>query len=167
MFLNVNDMNIFILDINPQLAARYHCDQHVIKMILESAQMLCTAVITHGGSAPYRATHHNHPCTLWAGQTRENWRWLKTLAAHLNSEYQARYQKMHPHKSWSTIESLDDTVIPIGPLTPFPQAMPDQYKHENPVTAYRQFYTGEKAAFAEWKYSETPFWFKLDGEKNE
>ena len=58
-------MNIFILDKDPKTAAEYHCDKHVLKMILETAQMLCTAHWETGGQAPYRATHKNHPCTKW------------------------------------------------------------------------------------------------------
>lgn len=158
-------MNIFILNTNPQQAAQDHCDQHVIKMILESAQMLSTAVRHHGGNAPYRPTHAKHPCTLWTQETRSNWLWLRELALHLNVEYQQRYKNTKPHKSWTVIEELDDTVIPEGPLTPFAQAMPDQYKHPDPVTAYRQFYCGDKASFAEWKYSETPTWFIPTKEK--
>jgi hypothetical protein len=152
-------MNIFVLDTDPRLAAQYHCDQHVIKMILESAQMLCTALRTHGAEPPYQTTHPKHPCTLWAQQTRSNWLWLKELAFHLNEEYQARYQKSMPHKSWLIIEELEPDVIPEGPLTPFVQAMPNEYKHASPVTAYRQFYCGDKSSFATWKYSETPFWY--------
>lgn len=152
-------MNIFVLDTNPQRAAHYHCDQHVVKMILESAQMLSTALRFHGVDAPYQPTHVKHPCTLWTQETRSNWRWLKELAYYLNEEYQRRYKHTTPHKSWTVIESLDDSAIPAGPQTPFAQAMPDHYKHTDAVTAYRQFYCGDKAAFARWDYSEIPYWF--------
>ena len=59
-------MNIFYLDKDPQQAAKYHCDKHVVKMILESAQMLCTVVneISGGQVTPYKSTHKNHPCKI-------------------------------------------------------------------------------------------------------
>lgn len=69
-------MNIFVLDEDIEKCARYHCDQHVIKMILESAQMLCTALNKKGHSTPYRSTHSNHPCVLWVEQSHDNFCWL-------------------------------------------------------------------------------------------
>ena len=151
-------MNIFVLDTDPAIAAAYHCDQHVVKMILESAQMLCTALHIHGVATPYKPTHMKHPCTIWAAETHSNWLWLRQLAHHLNIEFKKRYQKEANHKSWDIIESLDETPIPSGPLTPFVQAMPDQYKPADPVTAYRQFYREEKASFAQWLHTKTPAW---------
>lgn len=61
-------MNIFYLDKDPKLCAQYHCDKHVVKMILESAQLLCTAVNEAAGKevAPYKSTHVNHPCSIWS-----------------------------------------------------------------------------------------------------
>ena len=76
-------MNIFKLDKTPQLCAQTHCDKHVSKMILESAQMLCTTLWTNGQSAPYKPVHAKHPCTLWVGASLENWLWLKELAIYL------------------------------------------------------------------------------------
>ena len=69
-------MNIFVLHEQPDVAAQILCDKHVVKMILESAQMLCTVAHNHGYDAPYRRTHPKHPCTLWAGKSQENWDWL-------------------------------------------------------------------------------------------
>jgi hypothetical protein len=72
-------MNIFILDEIPEKCARYHCDAHVIKMILESAQMLSTTVRLSGIDRGYKITHQNHPCTLWTGESLSNWQWLREL----------------------------------------------------------------------------------------
>ena len=69
-------MNIFLLDLDPRLAAYQQCDKHVIKMTLETAQILSSASIINGGKGPYRLTHKNHPCTLWAAQTSDNYEWL-------------------------------------------------------------------------------------------
>ena len=153
-------MNIFVLDFHPRIAAQYHCDQHVIKMILESAQMLCTAAHAHGIDAPYRPTHAKHPCTLWLMQSRANWNWLVALAYGLNEEYMVRFCHTRPHKSWVVIEQLVcPESLPDICLTQFAQAMPDQYKVPgDPVAAYRAFYNGDKARFASWRNG-TPDWF--------
>lgn len=154
-------MNIFVLDLNPYIAAQYHCDQHVVKMLLETAQMLCTVRHKLGLDAPYRATHAKHPCTLWIGESRANWEWLVELGRGLNEEYKRRYNKSIDHKSWLIIEQLEcPEAIPDGELTQFAQAMPDEYKVPgDPVAAYRLFYIKDKSSFAQWRYSEVPEWF--------
>ena len=58
-------MNIFVLHQNPQTAAEMMCDKHVVKMILETAQMMCTVVASYDHDTPYRPTHSKHPCTIW------------------------------------------------------------------------------------------------------
>lgn len=63
-------MNIFVLDYNPKLAAQYHCDKHVVKMILESTQIVCSVANELGIETPYETTHYNHPCTVWARESR-------------------------------------------------------------------------------------------------
>ena len=90
-------MNIFYLDHDPRLAAQYHCDKHVVKMILESAQLLCTAVnIRAGGQvSPYKTTHVNHPCSIWVRQNSANAMWVWYLLCYLNAEYSFRYGKLH------------------------------------------------------------------------
>lgn len=70
-------MNIFYLDEDIECCAKAHVDRHVIKMILETAQILSTVCVQHHVSAPYQATHPKHPCTLWAGEFLDNWFWLK------------------------------------------------------------------------------------------
>ncbi len=152
-------MNIFILDENPDTAARQHCDKHVVKMILETAQMLCTAHWESGGEAPYKSTHKNHPCTIWARESVDNYKWLCDLGVSLCDEYTLRYGRVH--KTQAIIEWLVDNVpnIPDVPMTPFAQAMPDEYKSKDAVQAYRNYYLGEKQNIAVWKYSQTPRWF--------
>ena len=65
-------MNIFILDLNTERCARYHCDQNVVKMILESTQIVCTVLNQKGFATPYKPTHTKHPCVLWAGESYDN-----------------------------------------------------------------------------------------------
>lgn len=155
-------MNIFILDRKIRTCARYHADQHVVKMILESAQMLCTVINETGKTtAPYRSTHTKHPCTLWAGASLSNWIWLRRLALSLHDEYHFRFRTTKDHQSALVVSRLTfPEIVDIG-LTEFVQTMPDKYKVQgDPVMAYRQFYIGEKSHFAKWTRRQPPKWFK-------
>jgi hypothetical protein len=153
-------MNIFILDYDPEVCAQYHCDKHVVKMILETAQMMCTVLNEVGYETPYKSTHPKHPCTLWLKESRGNYLWTRQLAEGLNAEYKLRYNKTDNHKSWDVIENLPalPKELPLAGLTKFPQAMPDQYKHTDPVVAYRTYYRQDKRDFATWKLA-TPIWW--------
>lgn len=152
-------MNIFILDKDIEKCARYHCDKHVLKMILEYAQILCTVLWQTDVAAPYRPTHSKHPCVIWAGQSLSNWLWLKELATALNSEYRYRFDKSCNHKSFDVIAMLPQPNIPDLGLTPHVQAMPIVYRTNNPVNAYRQYYVNNKAHLAKWTKRTTPAWF--------
>lgn len=154
-------MNIFVLDRNPAKAAIAQCDKHVVKMILETAQILCTAVSECGGVAHYRPTHKNHPCSIWARKTKSNFNWLKEHGIALCEEYTKRYGKIH--KSQSIIESMKDSLIPDGELTPFVLAMPDDVKyHNDPVKSYREYYKKYKKNIAKWKHNNIPEWFSYE-----
>jgi hypothetical protein len=104
----------------------------------------------------------NHPCNIWTRTTQENYIWLWKHAYALCKEYTRRYGKVHSMESMLLNELYDCPVnLPKGKLTTFIQAMPEQYKNENTVVAYREYYLNEKARFAKWAYSETPDWFIL------
>jgi hypothetical protein len=121
-------MNIFILDDCPDKAAIQQLDKHVVKMPLETAQMLCSALVRHGcEDTPYKAAYRKHPCTIWAGDTRANFLWLIKHGVALSQEYTARYGRRH--KSQDVIEwcAAQAHLIPSGQLTEFAQAMPDHY----------------------------------------
>lgn len=151
-------MNIFILDTNIKKCAEYHCDKHIVKMILESAQMLSTAVRISGLDFGYKIAHKNHPCTKWVRESLSNWNWLKELTKQLNDEYIFRYDKKVNHKSYDVVSALPDPEIPDIGLTPFAQAMPDQYKDKNAVNAYRDYYINEKSNFLKWTKRKIPSW---------
>jgi hypothetical protein len=154
-------MNIFVLDTDIEKCAKYHADQHVIKMILESTQMLCTVLNQNGIPAPYRSTHVKHPCTLWAGVSLENWQWLRSLALNLNREYRYRFGRHRDHASAAVARELPRPPIKNRGLTEFAQAMPDEYKYPgDAVRAYRRFYIAEKATFATWTKRPIPDWFR-------
>ena len=158
-------MNIFVLDKNPSVAASMHCDKHVPKMILETAQMLSTAHHVYDTpQAPlvYKKAYLNHPCTIWIRESKANYGWAWTLYHELLVEFRKRRGKYH--KSGELIHDRADTpseMPNIGP-TPFAQAMPDEYKQEDAVEAYRAYYMGDNAAFAMWDWptAQTPYWWK-------
>jgi len=150
-------MNIFVLDKNPHVAAMYACDKHVVKMILESAQMLCS--VQPEGTAPYKRSFYNHPCTKWVRASVANYDWLIEHARALCTEYSRRYGKVH--KSEKVIDWCDANrpELPDVGLTPFAQAMPEDYKNEDAVEAYRTYYRNDKRRFATWKDVDPPTWF--------
>ena len=159
-------MNIFVLDRDIRQCAQYHCDQHVSKMVLESVQILCTALNKRGFVAPYRSTHSKHPCVLWAEESYDNFRWLRELAIELNTEYRCRYQREQDHASIGVLSYIDAMRFESIGLTAFPQAMPQEYKvPDDPVAAYRAFYMGEKSAFATWKRRGAPSWWAVNSVK--
>lgn len=152
-------MNIFVLDLDIQRCARYHCDQHVVKMILESVQILCTAMNKSGSRTPYKSTHINHPCVHWVERSTTNFEWLKTLALCLNDEFRYRFGRQDDHKSIAVLNALPAPVGTVAGLTEFAQAMPIQYKVQgDAVQAYRNFYRYEKSTFARWTRRRRPRW---------
>ena len=153
-------MNIFVLDEEPRTCAEYHCDKHIVKMILETAQMMCTVLNERGHNTPYKSTHSKHPCTLWLKKSLANYHWTLKLAENLNREYQERYDRLIDHKSWTVIKSLPTKIaLPDAELTPFAQAMPDEYKNVDPVIAYRTYYINDKKDFATWR-NKVPAWWR-------
>ena len=157
-------MNIFVLNENPWHAAQALCDKHVVKMILETTQLLSTVAARYGSCyVPYKPTHKNHPCTLWAGQSMENWLWLLQHGIGIANAYMERYGKVH--KCLTILgeiyqHGMDGIGIPpSSELTPFAQAMPEKYKSNDAVQAYRAYYIGEKARFAKWRYCDAPEWW--------
>lgn len=154
-------MNIFVLDTDPERCASYHCDQHVVKMILESVQLMCTALNKKGFDTPYRSTHVNHPCVHWVERSWQNFQWLGELTRALNAEYRYRFDRCDDHKSIAVLAAIGDYRFEDHGLTEFAQAMPDQYKVPgDAVRAYRQFYAGEKMHFARWTRRRVPHWLR-------
>ena len=158
-------MNIFILDKDPKIAAQMHCDKHVPKMILETAQMMSTAhhiYNTPESALVYKKAHVNHPCTIWIRESVANYEWAWHLFNNLNLEFVLRRNKMH--ESWLKLGSILGTVpigMPSKGLTPFAQAMPDEFKRADAVEAYRAYYKGAKSAFAKWEWpnAKQPQWW--------
>ena len=166
-------MNIFVLDESPIISAQMQCDKHIVKMPLETAQMLCSVWHRYGegDKVPYKEAHKNHPCTLWAGDSAENYEWLWQHGMELCFEYTRRYNKIH---------KCQQVIMDLGKLhatmfyycdtngTPHPQCMPDEYKEQDGffppevaiVRAYRQYYVNEKKDIAKWEKSRPmPDWY--------
>ena len=185
-------MNIFILDENPIKAAQLQCDKHVVKMVLESAQMLSTVHRVCDGTLGkarsksgktmvkvwelankamdnvlYKAVHVNHPCTVWTGESLQNYIWHYEHFEALATEFTYRYGKQH--KSWVDLEealSIPPRNIPSIGLTKFKLAMgaaPECMLEPTPVAAYRKFYQTKQARFdMSWSHRSIPEWFEVN-----
>ena len=181
-------MNIFVLDRDPEIAAKYHCNKHVVKMILESGQMLCGAhwlsFLHKNGKdlksfkrvrdaqawlrenmpkhkqPPWKLSHANHPCSVWTRESKDNYRWHCELGLALCAEYTRRYGKIH--KSEQLHNWLTDNVpdIPDIGRTEHPACMPDDCKVDSVVESYKNYYREYKKRLAVWEpRATTPSWF--------
>lgn len=183
-------MNIFALSPVPEVAAQWHCDKHVVKMIVESAQMLSTAHRMLDGdverrpsksgktmikywklndsreSVLYKAAHVGHPSTQWTMESHSNYKWHYQLFKNLCKEYTHRYGKIHATES-KLLELLKNppSNIKTSYMTPFALAMgsnPECMDHNDPIGSYQKFYQTKQARFnMKWTKRETPHWFKV------
>ena len=165
-------MNIFVTDLCPVKSAQEQCDKHVVKMVLESAQMLSTAWREYSSEYAdahelYKTAHLNHPCSIWVRLARENYRWLYKHFIALCEEYTHRYGKSHasarlkgplmwaPFKPRSVLATIEQ---PYG----FVLAMPDEYKSDDVFDSYQNYLMNEKQHFAKWEKdpSRKPTWWR-------
>jgi hypothetical protein len=160
-------MNIFYINEDPKIAAKQLVDDHVRKMQLESAQMLCTTFWHFGFEAPYKKAHYNHPSTKWVRESINNLNWLLEHGLEICDEFVIRYGKDHASRKvllWvkDNLFLLEDK-IPIIPFTPPPQCMPEEYKMEDTIEAYRNFYIKDKIGIKKLNYNKLnniPEWIK-------
>lgn len=169
-------MNIFVLDENPVKSAQAMDCVRVPKMVTESAQMMASALrrwgatdeqmpLTKSGS-PYKGGYHHHPCTIFAGDTRANFKWLAHHAEALLDEYYHRFGKVHAcHNPIYQMSSMSK-MIPEGDLMPFAQAMPDEYKDDDAVKAYRAYYHSKmhSAGGVHYRHTSPPDWWMYNEE---
>jgi hypothetical protein len=158
-------MNIFFLHLIPKICAQMHLDKHVIKMILETAQLLCSAhyMVERTSYIPcYKLTHKNHPSAKWVRESKGNYEWLCQLGIELCKEYTYRYGKIHKCEKY--IEDLSRNIPPLPDLgfTKPAQAMPDMYRDKDAVEAYRAYYFFDKMYIHSWKGKinsrNVPYW---------
>ena len=129
-------MNIFVVSPEPWKCANYLDDKRVIKMVLETAQLLATAVNVSGGKATYKTTHLNHPCSIWVRSSRANYKWTLALFQELLREYENRYGKIHKCRDYLLEFHEGQFLISEGELTPFVNCTP--FKDEpNVFVAYK------------------------------
>lgn len=159
-------MNIFTVDESPTQSARDLCNKHVVKMCVETAQILSTAMHLSGIEGPYRSTHKKHPSVLWTLESANNAAWLFEHGMELLEEYTRRYKKIHAtSKAMDVIANRWSSHLSSGTPskhTPFAQCMPDAYKDSDPIVAYRRYYVNDKARFAVWEpLASEPLWWKF------
>ena len=181
-------MNLFVLDENPVKAAQLQCDKHVVKMVLESGQMLSTAHRILDGTMSkrpsksgktmakyyelqdpdmegvlYRVAHAGHPCTIWTMESVANYAWHYDHFYALCMEYQYRYGKKHLTQiKLEELLSIPPRNIPMGGLTPFKLAMTHepQCMFEDAVKSYRAYYRTKADRFKMvWSKRDVPEWF--------
>jgi len=160
-------MNIFVLDENPFAIPRMMLDKHAVKMVLETAQMLCTAhrVLDNldniNGTPLYKAAHVNHPCSIWVRESLYNYRWLYNHFMALCTEYTYRYKKSHLCATKLLVALRNPPInIPVIPRTPFALAMPDYCKSNCAITSYRTYYCMEKSSLPQkWTNRTPPAWY--------
>lgn len=175
-------MNIFYIDKDPVQAAIWMVDKHVVKMILETAQLLSTAHRVLDGtvysdasksgrkvsryrlddgrdSVIYQATHVNHPSAIWCRQSVENYLWLVEHMYALLDEYTYRYGKKH--KCYEIAIHLQSPPFNLKEydMTPMPCAMDKEYiVSTEPVDNYRNYYKAGKASLHKWTKRDAPEW---------
>lgn len=155
-------MNMFILSTDLYKCAALLHDKHCVKMVLEQAQLLCNAHHYYDSehkSAVYKATHINHPCSVWVREGKENYSVAYSLFFTLANEYHRRY--FRKHKSYVTLSEYlkepPSNMPELGVQTPPPLCMPDEYKEEGSiVNCYRAYYRAEKiSSSSRWFRSST------------
>lgn len=160
-------MNIFVLDKDIKTNVKYYTNKHVVKMLLETAQLLSTAHRVLDGDdiidqVLYKKTHINHPCAKWVRKTNKNYLYGYELFKAINDEFEYRFGKQH--LSWTKLGNVlqhpPKNIPQKNILTPFAQAMPEKYKSSDVVKAYRAYYIGEKQHLFVWSKRDKPIWIK-------
>lgn len=168
-------MNLFVLSLCFRECAEWMFDKHVSKMIIEAAQMLSTAkhlldpfpVGSEEESKIYKISHKNHPVSIWIRTSLENYMWTIKMVRAMHDEWRYRYghNKTKYHASYLVVSYLKKHAPPADAfpqkgLKPFAQAMPNEYKCEDAVEAYRKYYQSpDKRKIASWKNRSPPVWW--------
>jgi hypothetical protein len=179
-------MNIFAIEKDPGACAKSMVDKHVVKMILETCQLLSTAHRMIDGEmyigktatgrnvrrwrlpdereqVLYSATHINHPSAVWCRASNNNYNWLHYHLMALLSEYTYRYGKVHKCATLAEALKSPPHGIHVGWLTPVTPAMPDEFKvPHNTVESYRNYYRIAKKRMHKWTNRPTPEWINQD-----
>lgn len=179
-------MNIFVLDIDPYMCARYHVDKHVVKMPVEYSQMLSTAHRILDGerqeiiennkkkikykllneemeSNLYKTAHINHPCTIWVRENDKNYKYLYNLLTLVLNEYTSRYNKVHGcSKLLELLKNPPKNIKKQKTISEHPRCMPEDCFMETVEKSYRLFYLKYKSHILNWKHNKIPYWVSLN-----
>lgn len=130
-------MNIFYPSGDTHYCARWLGDKHVIKMPLETAQLLSTAHRLCGGREDvYRVTHRNHPTALWVRERRGNYLWTWQLLNALLHEFKFRRGKEHASgRLLGRLRNIPPEIKP-GQFRPPPLVMPERFHVEQPTEGF-------------------------------
>lgn len=178
-------MNIFYISEDAKTCAEYHCDKHVVKMIIEYAQLMSTSHRVLDGeeyidktsngrrikrwlmpNVSYetnlmKASHVNHPSNIWTRANKANYVWLYRMWHYLLKEYTHRYGKHHACEKYAEYLYLNPQNIPDGTFTQPTLAMPDDCKIAgDSLASYRKYYIYKKSEFAKWTKRESPMWYR-------
>lgn len=158
-------MNIFILDSDIQKNVQYLPDKHIIKMILESTQILSSSYynlnIEKEISFPiYKKTHLKHPCCQWVLESKENFLWLQFYVFLLNEEYKYRFNHFHNHKSFEICKNfIVPNTLPNKNLTPFKKVVPLEFQKLETIKAYREYFKVYKNHIKKYSKRDFPEWW--------
>ena len=152
------NMNIFFLSIIQSICAQQHVDKHVVKMPLETTQLLCSAHYFFPSSftPPYKLTHKNHPCAVWTRASLQNYLWLCVLGLELCKEYTFRYGKVHKCEAYIRDLHSHPPAFPYLAFTEPPRCMPDVHKTKDVVASYQSYYKIDKVHIHNWKKRPIP-----------
>ena len=156
-------MNIFYFTHNPETNSKLLDDKRLVKMVLETTQLLSNGLYLNNQKSPYNPTHLKHPCSIWAAKSKANWNWLKKYGLALAKEYTRRYKRKH--KCEDIMRSMEGLRNKDNKFYDPPQCMPDKYKTDNVNVAYLKYYIGEKfnPNYFKHTYKKTyQFWKELD-----
>jgi hypothetical protein len=158
-------MNIFATSLSPKESAINLDNKRVVKMVLESMQMLSTAIYFYRGNAPYRPNHLNHPCTIWVRNSRKNYDWLLRHFKYLFKEYNYRYKKHHKCESYYKLLKAGKKFIPNRKSTPIADCttLPKKYDFLTKIEdRYKQCMVNKwlnDKRKPEWTGRKIPEWF--------
>ena len=171
-------MNIFVVDADPESAAAFLCDKHVPKMLVETTQILVSAIRRNGATdddvpltvsgKPHRGGYANHPSVVWAGDSFSNAYWVSLHAHELCHQFMARFNKMHACVPQVAVTARELHRIPDHGLTDVALCVGEEFQNgqthapiDEAVPIYREFYKHDKASFAAWeKGVAAPDWWQ-------
>jgi len=149
-------MNIFYINPDPIIAAKELADDHIRKMQIESAQMCSTAHWMTGSSAPYKKAHMNHPSTKWTRESIQHYRWLVKHGLEICDEFEKRYGKVHATKAVLQWLEQNEPNLPDNGFVSPPQCMPDEFKDQDTLAAYKKFYINDKVKIKKLDWKKNP-----------